>query len=532
MANVIARAASYATQTATKWFKSHDKAEEVKRADQLWGWDGVSVSMLLGNGKKPVRQRQVIYEEYHYMMGDAVISSALRLIVTQALGGHETSGDTVFIEEQPDIQQAQKLVVKELQRSLVPIFNRIAFTMAFNGCGFGDAYGRVYSKEKVGVQDVYIDEMVYPPMVQSYEQGNATVGYVVTVGEKYTERLTIKQMARLKMNRMLYVPQSKVMDKAMKVNLETDDIEDLPIMPALVGGSFLEAAEESFYNLSAALCGLVGQRNLNSIDESMLTTNMEGMTVEQRKAHTDALIKILTASKERAAKAVKEGKPVTERFYHIIPTFNEKQMTRVEGFNGSQTTGNISVEDVMLHAKMLAGALGVDLSMLGFSELLSGGLGDGGFFRVSAQAAERARTIRAGLTDFFDDIVDIHTLQKYGWVFEDGNRPYRVNFYGSISALETEQQRTRENKMNTGVALVTLLTQMKDAGLNEDASKDLLTQIAGLDEDQAALYAKSMKEAKAAQDKKDAMQGGYGGGGGFGGQPGEGADKAMPQEQE
>jgi hypothetical protein len=48
----------------------------------------------------------------------------------------------------------------------------------------------------------------------------------------------------------------------------------------------------------------------------------------------------------------------------------------------------ISIEDVMLHARMLAGALGVDLSMLVFADQLSGGAWRGGFFRVSAQAAD------------------------------------------------------------------------------------------------------------------------------------------------
>ena len=40
----------------------------------------------------------------------------------------------------------------------------------------------------------------------------------------------------------------------------------------------------------------------------------------------------------------------------------------------------MSIDDIMLHAKLLAGALGVDLSMLGFADTLAGGLGEGGFF--------------------------------------------------------------------------------------------------------------------------------------------------------
>lgn len=49
--------------------------------------------------------------------------------------------------------------------------------------------------------------------------------------------------------------------------------------------------------------------------------------------------------------------------------------------------------------KRLGGALGVDPSLLGFGDMLSGGLGDGGFFRVSVLAAVKANLIRAAIRD-------------------------------------------------------------------------------------------------------------------------------------
>ncbi|NMS31495.1 hypothetical protein, partial [Vibrio parahaemolyticus] len=65
------------------------------------------------------------------------------------------------------------------------------------------------------------------------------------------------------------------------------------------------------------------------------------------------------------------------------------------------TDPNIShIEDIMFHLKRLAGTLGVDPSMLGFGDLLSGGLGEGGFFRTSIQSALRANQIRAAVVAF------------------------------------------------------------------------------------------------------------------------------------
>lgn len=503
---------SRTVQSARSWLSTKDKSTQIHEYD--YAWDGVTTAMLLGSGKRFARTRIQIYEKWHYMSGDAIVSSALRLHVTQALGGHETTGQSVFIESTAEQQgkngdKRVNAIVEDLQKTLTPIFNRIAAPIALKGCEFGDAYGRIYSKKGVGVSDVYIDELVFPPLVQPYEQGGQTVGFVVSTGERFNERLTITQMARMKMPRMVYNAQMRVLEKAARIALKEDDPNLLPILPALVGGSFLDAAEESYDNMSFALAGLVGQRIMASIDETLLTVNYEGMTLEQRTTLKESILKMLKASKERTEKAVSEGKPLLQRFYNVLPVSGDKQVTQVSSLRGTDNSGNnITVEDVFLHARLLAGALGIDLTMLGFADQLSGGLGDGGFFRVSAQAAERSRIIRGALTDFFHQIVDVHMLQKYGFVFADGDRPYQVNFFGSISALESERQHTREAETNAALSLVSVLQQLKELGTPEEVNRLIIASILSQDEDAATLIARGLETAKA-EAKKNA--GGFGG---------------------
>ena len=170
----------------------------------------------------------------------------------------------------------------------------------------------------------------------------------------------------------------------------------------------------------------------------------------------------------------------------------------------------------MLHARLLSGSLGVDLSMLGFADQMAGGLGDGGFFRVSAQVAERARVIRVALADFFNKVVDIHTMRRYGVVFEDRNRPWVINFFGSISALEAEKQRTRTDAMNSGLLMVQAMQLMKELGATKEIMTEFLSKSMMLDEDQAKLYAKIVE---APNPGDEGMGGGGFGGGGFGAEP-------------
>lgn len=489
-----------------------ESAEQINPNDTGFSYDGVTVSMLLGTGDKPCRTRIQILEKWHRMMGDPIISTALRSHVTQALGGHETSGDTIFMEPKSDAKPGDKKIVEEVARVLLPLLNREAHTLAFRAAGFGDAYLRILTDKAQGVVDLYGGDMVMPPLVQAYERGNTTTGFVWSTGEKSPQRLTVKQMARCKMKRMNFIPQLRAQEQAQKIALTQDDPKLWPHMPALVGGSFLDAAEEPFDRLRTSLIGLVSNRILGSIDESMLTLNVEGMTLEQRQKAIRSIGTMLEASKRRTQELVEKGEFSTQRVTHVMPIEKDKAVAQVQQFQGSAATGTISIDDVMLQARLLAGSLGMDLALLGFADQLAGGLGEGGFFRTSVQAAERSDIIRTALTECFHHIVDVHTLTKYGWCFDPGARPYQFNFYGATSALDREQQETRERAANGAAVVVQVLDQLRQMGIPEDVIVEFLVKQLTFDQDYADTLARGVANAKPPADQQGGFGGGFGGG--------------------
>lgn len=494
-------------------------ATEIRESDAFLYGGGTTVTSLLGSGKKQARSRDAIFAKWSYMESDAIISSALKLNATATLGGHETTGDIVFLEKKPEAEKNKQLakVCDEIAKALQPLFNRVAFPITYTGLAFGDGFARIYS-DRSGVVDLYTDEMVRPPLVQPFEKGNRTVGYALFIGNRNFERLNVGQMARLKMPRTQFVPQFGVVDKSLRQSIAEDDINNLPVLPSMAGGSILYNAEDSYDNLTASLLGMVGQRWLDSIDEQIITPNLNQMTQEQQKRFLASLKSMLTASKKRAQDAIDSGRPVLERIRHIIPTFAEKQLTTVSPANGGQSgrAGNITIEDVMIHARMTTAALGVDLSMVGFADQLTGGLGEGGFFRTSAQAAEQARTTRSALNDFFWHIIDIHTMNRYGFVFNPHERPLTINFYGSISALEAEKQRTRADSMNSGMMLVQGIQSMKDMGATKEIMRSFLSKTMMLDDDQAELFSTIVEVKDNNEDDGENNGGGSGFGGNFG----------------
>lgn len=483
----------------SKWNRDFvDPAAQINQSTALAYGAGLNtIASLFGRGMSASRARMLIYDKWQQMEADPIVSSAIQLLVTAALGGHETTGELIFVEETPLAKKNKKLqaIVEDI-RGLIPLFNKIAFQTASIGAAYGDAFVRVYAYDKVGVVDVYDEELVRPQLVQAYEQGGRTVGFSVSVGDNNFERLTCLQMARLKMQRTRWTPQFGILEKSFRFPVGEDDLRKLPVMPSAVGGSFLFAAERPYDNLLASLLGLVGQRWIDSIDEQIVTVNMKSMSQEQKDTFLKSLRSMLLQSKEIADKAVKRGYPILERIRHIIPVFDDKQVLAITPASGgvSGRNGSISIEDVLLHAKLLAGALGVDLSMLGFADQLAGGLGEGGFFRTSTQVAERARIIRVALEDFFNEIINIHTYHKYNMVFKPTERPWDISFYGSISALEAEKQRTRADAMNASSMVVQTLQMFKEMGASKEVVETFLQKSMMLDEEDAKVYAKVIEQ--------------------------------------
>lgn len=492
---------------------------------ESWTADPVSLAFLAGTANRPARSRQQIYQIWQDMMADPVIVSALRLHVTAALGGHETKGEMVFLEPTADAKKDKALekLVLELSADLQPLLNKIAPTVCFNAAGFGDAYARIYGAKGIGVRDLLVDELMLTPLIQPYERGNTTIGYEVATGSNYSARLSVLQVARMKMPRQLYLPQNRVIEKSVRVSLKEDDIDKLPPMPGLAGGSFLDGAEIPYAKFTASWAGLTGQRIRDSISQSIVTVQQEGTTVRQRKEFQASIQAMIAKSNAYIADVVSRGRTVFGDIMHFMPVNSEKQLTQIQGAVGAGRATSLTIDDVMMNARFLAGALGMDLSMLGFADQMGGGLGEGGFFRLSAQAAERSRSIRAALTEFIDHVISVHLLLKTGKDYHGIDKPWQVTYYSGISALESERAKTKADAMNSGALLVQTLTQLREIGWSAEAMQHLLEKEFAMDADDAKMYSQAIKAAPPPVDPAGGGAFGGGGGGDFGGGPAGGS---------
>lgn len=461
-------------------------------AQEAMLFGGPSLSTPLIAAGQNARMRDQIYAMWAEMAACPVIHAAAKLQTTAALGGHETTGDIVFIEPTPAAREGRgeaARLVDEIARDVAPLLNRHIYAMGYTGFIYGDAYARLYTEPRVGLVDMRTDHFVRPELVLPYERGNETVGYVVA--SQYDSgpiKLTPLQMARAKMAREQYVPQQGVLFKALRLSLATDELAALPPLPSEVGGSVLYAAEGPYRDLMAALTGISGQRLVDSIDESIVTANFKDMTKPQREILKTSLGNMFKLSKQYAEQVLKERQPIITRIRHLIPVFNDKQVVQIGQPLAARGT-SISIDDAMLYARLLAGALGTDLSMLGFADQLAGGLGEGGFFRVSAQGAEIARHQRTALSDAIHHIIAVHMLARYGGRFDQTNLPYTVSFYGGISALQKEKQENQATAMQSAMQMVQTMGAAKQLGMDARQMELLLSRFMLVDQDMARQFA-------------------------------------------
>ncbi len=218
---------------------------------------------------------------------------------------------------------------------------------------------------------------------------------------------------------------------------------------------------------------------------------MEGMPANQRKSYKNALTKMLANYREQIQSAFNGGEALYGTKYHLLPQWGEKQVIQSVG-DLAQRTAPLNSENLMLNLKRFAGGLGIDLSMIGWADMLAGGLGDGAMFHTSAQVMRRSRLIRQALIDSFNHIMTLHWGLKYGEYFKESQYPWRFDFYSDQSASATEMLSNKQNRANTLAIVTQAMAGLKELSLDKETNQLLLEDIFGVDIDMAERIASNI----------------------------------------
>lgn len=425
--------------------------------DEQWGQLG------LVNAAEEVPFKRVLPEDrgaryaiLRFMAQDPTIDSAIKMHISNALSTTSNTAQSVFIRER-EYGKTDKIVA-ELRAVLMPIIERNLSEWARKAAVYGACFARIYGRRGVGLENVRCDYYTHPARVQKFEKAGRLAGFTTTfqntsVHSHHLQLLPPWTFVGFEIPEWEdYEYQEPINVSGNPVDLAVDD----PAFEGLVesqeyGTSLIATAYGPWMDLLDAVCSLKMSRRNAARLERIIGVNTGRLDPRRASQYLQEIAtRILNASNDVQNQSYLRGKVQTV-INHLIPNFAEKGSIQVDTVQGTPDING--VEDVLFHIKRLGSAIGVDPALLGFGDFLSGGMGDGGFFRISLMAATKADMLRRAIKNGVERLCEIHVALKYGKVFLPDDKPWEIGFNALSTAIEREERETMEASANLAGSL-------------------------------------------------------------------------------
>ncbi|ELB2110193.1 hypothetical protein QNZ63_004364 [Vibrio parahaemolyticus] len=483
----------------------HDRDNQLDESNGALTNDGRKSSDRFFLHKLP-KDRFMLYPILKEMAEDSTIDAALNLHLGHALSVSNDNGMAVYLHP-TDEKYAE--YVGRLNRELLAPINENLMNWTYSTLVYGVNYVRPYTQEGVGITHFEANYYTLPNQIREYERSGELAGftaeYLQTRANGEQVRLA-EPWALIPLKMPIWRPDMDVPPvnyTGQRYSLYDDAYSRMPIETQNYGTSILLTCFEAWSMLRQSIAALGASRVNASLIDRMVAVNTDGLDAAGAAEYINMVADQMKQDRQEVVDR--------SRKLGFIPTVINTLLPFMGGAKGGlqidtfTTDPNIShIEDIMFHLKRLAGTLGVDPSMLGFGDLLSGGLGEGGFFRASIQSALRANQIRAAVVKFVKRAIDIHTIYRDGKVWNDNDMPFEIRFNSLNTAIEQEKADAMESQANYATMLATVLDLIEQSpiGKSEKLKNHLYTSVIGLDSE---LAKEVISELAAQVSKNDKM---------------------------
>jgi hypothetical protein len=431
--------------------------------------------------------RKVRLRHYEEMADEPIFNCALDIHLSHALSADPQTSTILSIEA---TDPAFTGLAKDIMNDLGHYFNKDILAWVKLCMIYGAHYIRPYTEEKKGITFIESGWHTLAVHVSEYERAGALAGFtsehlrqpdsgLIELAPPWTLVALKMPTFRPGINRAPDDP------SGVQYSLFNDHYHRSPIPSQNYGTSMLHGAWEPYLDLRDALVSLRGSRQNASQIERLITIGMEGLTPQAASQQLNLIGAQLQGNVLAAQAKHKKGGLKASVANLLLPSLSGgKGGLGVETLSTSPDIQHI--EDVMFHLKRACSALGMDVSLLGWGDMMSGGLGDGGFFRTSIQAAIRANEIRVAVRECIHRLIDIHLIYKTGKAFS-GKRPYEVKFHSLNTAIEQEQASAMLTRSDYASNVATLLDMIEQGMLAKSTTfkNMVMTDMLKMPEDKA-----------------------------------------------
>jgi len=463
--------------------------------DEVFGASSESAKMIY----RLPEDRLAKYRILDSMAKDPIIDSALKLHIAHSLSVKSGTNEIISIESTSD--QDDPITI-DLRNTFKEELNSKLPSWGYNIAKYGCWFVRAYGAPGQGINLLRSDYYTHPYHVFAYERLGQIVGFRGYYQKNKNQLMNPWDFIFFRMpnwsNNVREVPMA-----AGEIALESGDYASEPVSDCLnYGQGILDTAYGPYVDLLEAIISLNLSRKNASRLERLIGLNTGRLSPTNAAKYLNTVSAQIARNHETSARELFQRGRLKTIINHLIPIWGDgKGRLEISTVEGNPNIEGL--EDVELHVKRLGSALGIDPALLGFGEMLSGGLGDGGFFRLSITAAIKANAIRHAISRGLETLFEIHVAYKFGKVFLPGEKPWRTVFNSVSSALEREEMENSEARVNFATLLVSMMMTLDQElqAVNKPALYNYLwTDIMRVDEEKFRNIFPEKLEAKEVTD--------------------------------
>ncbi|BEB74580.1 portal protein [Salmonella enterica] len=452
------------------------------------------------------------YNILETMAKSPTISTALNIHIAHALAPSKKTGQAFMLSPKDGSDAEAVSRCEELTADLGAMINDGLPSWAMIMAIFGVSYVRPYAEQGRGITGIESSYYTLPHFVQEFYRGSQLVGFSgdYILDTHSLRRVITEPWNLVSMKNPYWTPQHKVIPVSYgtKGYSLLSDQADKPLMETQnYGTSFLEYSYEPYLNLCASLAALKSTRNNAAKIDRLIALTTNTLDPVNAANYTRGVSQALKRHSDLVAQRSINANAIPTVLNHLIPVMGD-------GKNGitidtQSIPADISgIEDVMFHLRQLAASLGIDATMLGWADQMSGGLGEGGWQQTAIQAALRANWIRQAAQRTIYRLLDIHLAYKYGKVYTETNRPYDVQFNSMNTAIQEEENRELDARANFVAVISQIMDQIQNnpklAG-SDAFMRYLFTEQLHIDDDTLNTMIKEFKANESEQNNEHGM---------------------------
>lgn len=376
--------------------------------------------------------RVAMYNDYEYMMQDAIISSALELYTEDATQASPETNKPFWISTTSEF----------LEREFTEFCTRLDLyrnytDICYNLCLYGDLFPRLYwGNTNEGL--IYIDHKIHPADVEKASIGGYTLGY------RYDNRMfTPKDFYHLKL--CFSKMQRREWYNWMIVKIDGYDFR----VRSDYGTSVLENARKIYKIMNLLENCLVVARLSRSPLQQIIgiqfgedTTNTEALAFLNKMKEALAEENTIDQMTQTFESSKQTFKLLNRMF---IPLFGEKGSLQVENLNGAVDIKDIV--DIEYFQSKLYGALRTPKAYLGMEESLPGSLGESALARLEVRYGKNVKRVKTTLLQFLTDMFTMHLIHI-------GKQDLLGEFLIEGAVISTKEEEERKNALEKSMSIM------------------------------------------------------------------------------